>query len=535
MHGGAGKFQSDPHWRDLILFYEYFHGDNGAGLGASHQTGWTGLVAPLARLFSVRGVPRPCWPRASARRSRVDSGPSLPGALSDQHPGVAPRAGRGAGPPGHARRRSRRRARPDRRRRLRLGLAPRRLADGRGRAAGLAAPPEWQPEYRELLPDFTADDVCGSPFAVREYVVHRDFGGPGGARPACASGWPAATSSSCWTSSPTTRRSTIRGPASIPSSTSRAARTTSRASPHNYHRIEHAPGAARAGPRARPVLSRAGPTRSSSTTGTGVPGRRCWTCSRPSPSSATACAATWPCWCCPTSSPARGATGRDRPTAPPVDDPFWPEAIAACAGAARTSSSWPRRTGTWSGRSSSRASTTRTTSGSTTACAPRRPAPCGATCRPHPEYQRRSARFLENHDEPRAAAVFPPGVHQAAAVLTFLVPGPALPARGAALRPAPAGLQPSAAAGRRSRLTGKLEAFYNRLLACMRRPEVREGEWRLLEAQPAWERQSHVGPLRGVLAGRRRPPAARHRQLRPTRGQCYVRVPDAISGEAGWS
>jgi hypothetical protein len=45
--GGIELFQSDPHWRDLILFYEYFHGDNGAGIGASHQTGWTGLVAKL--------------------------------------------------------------------------------------------------------------------------------------------------------------------------------------------------------------------------------------------------------------------------------------------------------------------------------------------------------------------------------------------------------------------------------------------------------------------------------------------------------
>jgi hypothetical protein len=45
--GGAEKFQTDPHWRDLLLFYEYFHGDNGAGIGASHQTGWTGLVAKL--------------------------------------------------------------------------------------------------------------------------------------------------------------------------------------------------------------------------------------------------------------------------------------------------------------------------------------------------------------------------------------------------------------------------------------------------------------------------------------------------------
>ncbi len=45
--GGTEKFQSDPHWRGMPLFYEYFHGDNGAGLGASHQTGWTGVVAKL--------------------------------------------------------------------------------------------------------------------------------------------------------------------------------------------------------------------------------------------------------------------------------------------------------------------------------------------------------------------------------------------------------------------------------------------------------------------------------------------------------
>ena len=47
VYGGAETFQSDPHWRDHVLFYEYFHGDIGAGLGASHQTGWTGLVAKL--------------------------------------------------------------------------------------------------------------------------------------------------------------------------------------------------------------------------------------------------------------------------------------------------------------------------------------------------------------------------------------------------------------------------------------------------------------------------------------------------------
>ena len=56
VYGGARKFQDDPHWRDYILFYEYFHGDNGAGLGASHQTGWTGLIARSLDLFARVGA-----------------------------------------------------------------------------------------------------------------------------------------------------------------------------------------------------------------------------------------------------------------------------------------------------------------------------------------------------------------------------------------------------------------------------------------------------------------------------------------------
>ena len=51
VYGGTEKFQTDPFWRDNIYFFEYFHGDNGAGLGASHQTGWTGLVAKLIELY----------------------------------------------------------------------------------------------------------------------------------------------------------------------------------------------------------------------------------------------------------------------------------------------------------------------------------------------------------------------------------------------------------------------------------------------------------------------------------------------------
>src|SRR6185503_1330446 len=52
VYGSTEKFQNDRHWRDLILFHEYFHGDNGAGLGANHQTGWTGLIAGFLCLFA---------------------------------------------------------------------------------------------------------------------------------------------------------------------------------------------------------------------------------------------------------------------------------------------------------------------------------------------------------------------------------------------------------------------------------------------------------------------------------------------------
>jgi hypothetical protein len=53
VYGDIRRFQTDPHWRDLVLFYEYFHGDSGLGIGASHQTGWTGIVARAMHLFAT--------------------------------------------------------------------------------------------------------------------------------------------------------------------------------------------------------------------------------------------------------------------------------------------------------------------------------------------------------------------------------------------------------------------------------------------------------------------------------------------------
>jgi hypothetical protein len=67
VYGGQSIPQQDPHWRDLILFYEYFHGDNGAGIGASHQTGWTGGVALLALLFRGTAIE---WPRVNRGAGR---------------------------------------------------------------------------------------------------------------------------------------------------------------------------------------------------------------------------------------------------------------------------------------------------------------------------------------------------------------------------------------------------------------------------------------------------------------------------------
>jgi hypothetical protein len=80
VYGGMATFQDDPHWRDLLLFHEYFHGDNGAGIGASHQTGWTGAVARLIQLFG------------STSPAEMLHGPPLPLAHAYEPPGASPAA-----------------------------------------------------------------------------------------------------------------------------------------------------------------------------------------------------------------------------------------------------------------------------------------------------------------------------------------------------------------------------------------------------------------------------------------------------------
>jgi glycosidase len=103
-----------------------------------------------------------------------------------------------------------------------------------------------------------------------------------------------------------------------------------------------------------------------------------------------------------------------------------------------------------------------------------------------PDYQDKMARFLENHDEPRAATTFAPGVHEAAAVITFLSPGLRFFHQGQF-------------SGRKKRISPhlgrapdepnepELAKFYDRLLAVLREPAVRDGQWQLLECVPAWD------------------------------------------------
>src|SRR5499427_759043 len=102
------------------------------------------------------------------------------------------------------------------------------------------------------------------------------------------------------------------------------------------------------------------------------------------------------------------------------------------------------------------------------------------------EYQDKLARFLENHDEPRAAATFAPGVHEAAAVITFLSPGLRFFHQGQ-FEGRRKRISPHLVRGPEEPIDQPLTQFYDRLLAVLRRPVVRDGQWQLLECVPAWD------------------------------------------------
>jgi hypothetical protein len=149
-------------------------------------------------------------------------------------------------------------------------------------------------------------------------------------------------------------------------------------------------------------------------------------------------------------------------------------------------------------------------------------------------YQDRMARFLENHDEPRAAATFPPGVHEAAAVITFLSPGLRFFHQGE-FQGRTKRISPHLGRAPDEPISQDLAKFYDRLLAVLRRQAVRQGEWQLLECVPAWE-GNWTWDCFLAFAWQ----AAGEDRLLVTvnyagnQSQCYVRLPFTDLGKGRW-
>ena len=150
------------------------------------------------------------------------------------------------------------------------------------------------------------------------------------------------------------------------------------------------------------------------------------------------------------------------------------------------------------------------------------------------EYQNKLARFMENHDEPRAAATFSHDVHEAAAVITFLSPGLRFFHQGQ-FEGRKTRISPHLVRGPEESIDQRLEQFYERLLAVLRQPAVRDGTWQLLDCTPAWDGNwTHDGFV--VFAWRG---AGGERLLvtvnyAPHNSQCYVQLPFADLGNRGW-
>lgn len=150
------------------------------------------------------------------------------------------------------------------------------------------------------------------------------------------------------------------------------------------------------------------------------------------------------------------------------------------------------------------------------------------------DYQNKLARFLENHDEPRAAAVFPPGMNEAAAVITFLCPGMRFFHQGQ-FRGRKVRISPHLIRGPDEPVDQKLRQFYDRLLAVLRRPVARQGHWQLLECQPAWE----GNPTWDRFVAFAWQHAEGQRLLvtvnyAPDQSQCYVRLPFEDLANCQW-
>jgi hypothetical protein len=150
------------------------------------------------------------------------------------------------------------------------------------------------------------------------------------------------------------------------------------------------------------------------------------------------------------------------------------------------------------------------------------------------DYQNRLARFLENHDEPRAAATFAADAHRAAAVITYLSPGLRFFHQGQ-LEGRTKRISPHLVRGPEEPVDAELQSFYERLLAVLRQGVVRDGSWRLLECVPAWDGNGSSEAF--VAFAWERPSGERAIvavNQSPHPSQCFVRLPFANLGEQDW-
>ena len=150
------------------------------------------------------------------------------------------------------------------------------------------------------------------------------------------------------------------------------------------------------------------------------------------------------------------------------------------------------------------------------------------------DYQNKLARFLENHDEPRAAATFPPDMHEAAAVITFLSPGLRFFHQGQ-FEGRQKRISPHLGRGPDEPVNSSVRQFYERLLGVLRRPALRHGRWQLLECVPAWDGN---GTSDAFLAFAWQGPAGERLLVAVNyaghQSQCYVRIPFADLGGRQW-
>lgn len=150
------------------------------------------------------------------------------------------------------------------------------------------------------------------------------------------------------------------------------------------------------------------------------------------------------------------------------------------------------------------------------------------------DYQNKLARFLENHDEPRAAATFSPAVHQAAAVISFLSPGLRFFHQGQ-LEGRKKRISPHLVRGPKEPIEEELVKFYDRLLAVLRQPAVREGRWQLLECMPGWEGNwTHDCFLIFAWHGTESEALVVAVNYASNQSQCHVRLPFANLAGTKW-